>query len=165
MIDMEHKRRKSLEKSLENETQTALEEKETSEPHDIDDVEDEDFEEEDDAHVSEEEEEEEEEEGIFVGGKLLRPRKHSHGSSNRRYSNSIIQRKSRNLREKKPINYASQMYPQAFKEVEQLEYLDRNNMLPSKEASRSIRAPWTSNRSHSNHKLFRLNEVRFTSVF
>jgi hypothetical protein len=74
------------------------------------------------------------------------------------------------LRKRNRINYANQLYPQAFKEVEQLEEMDRTNRLPPPKshqmAARAFERAWSGMyppraNGNNNHKLFRLNEVSF----
>ena len=68
----------------------------------------------------------------------------------------------RSLRKKAPVNYANQMYPQAFKDVDALVELDRNNVLPmgfNQKNSLNGNRSWGFNIPRTPSKLFRLNEV------
>jgi hypothetical protein len=51
------------------------------------------------------------------------------------------------------------LYPQVFKEIEQLEEMDRNDLLPSKSQRPVHFTGQYPARSQGNNKLFRLNEV------
>lgn len=71
----------------------------------------------------------------------------------------------RSLRKKTPVNYASQMYPQAFKDVDALVELDRNNNLPMGfNQKNSLNRSWGFNMPRTPSKLFRLNEVCKTII-
>jgi hypothetical protein len=68
----------------------------------------------------------------------------------------------RSLRKKTPVNYASQMYPQAFQVVDALVELDKTNNLPlgfNQKNSLNGNRSWGFNVPRTPSKLFRLNEV------
>ena len=99
----------------------------------------------------------------YVAGRSLRSRKSSRYRS-LGYSANLGRRNNRALRKKEPVNYANQMYPQAFKDIDTLEELDRTNRLPPPRSAqlpsqRSFGRAWGP-QYPPNHKLFRLNEVR-----
>ena len=114
----------------------------------------------------EEEDEEKERVPIYVGGKTLRPRRSNSRYAYSSYGNNNERRgrPSRSLRKKEPVNYAQQMYPQVFKEVDLIEQLDKSNMLPPPGVSRSsYNRPWSGHgrfggAGAGNPNLFRLNE-------
>ena len=113
-----------------------------------------------DDEVWEEEEEEEEDDFYDLTDDMRMTR------SRKAYYRSDKNNDSRSLRKKQPVNYANQMYPQVFKDVDALVELDKSNNLPlgfNQKNTLNINRNWGLN-MRSPSKLFRLNEVFFNKI-
>jgi hypothetical protein len=106
--------------------------------------------------VWEEEEEEEEDDFLDLGDNVRMTR------SRKAFYPKGKNADERSLRKKTPVNYASQMYPQAFQVVDALVELDKTNNLPlgfNQKNSLNGNRSWGFNMPRTPSKLFRLNEV------
>lgn len=113
-----------------------------------------------DGEVEEEEDDDEEDDDDIVGYPSRKSRR-----KRSRYSDYAKKgRTTRSLRKKEPINYAKQMYPDAFKDIDVIEAMDRLDMLPSNGGGGNGAfgggSRWNAGgaKKKDNQKLFRLNE-------